>query len=266
LFIAPYAGAGIEPFDVVVENEVVARYEHRSGRAGLRVGFNLGAQSDLRIGTWIGHASTTIQVGDPSFPELRGDESGGEILWRMDTQDSPIVPGRGTLSEVRLSRFFTGPDVTDPEQTFDFDQSATQLSAVASRFWTVRQLDRLFVYGGVGTSFDSSPVPTRQFAMGTPFRLGAYGAGELRGPNYFAATGGYLRRIGRLPDFIGGPVYAGAWLENGDAFEEWEHAGWRTNGGAGIVMDTLVGPAIVAGSWSFDGRWRTYLGIGRLFR
>lgn len=66
-----------------------------------------------------------------------------------------------------------------------------------------------------------------------------------------------LRRRARLP---------GGWLENGDAFDEWSHAGWRTNGGVGLVMDTLVGPVVLAGSWSFDGRWRTYLGIGRVFR
>jgi hypothetical protein len=32
------------------------------------------------------------------------------------------------------------------------------------------------------------------------------------------------------------------------------------------VMDTLVGPVIVAGSWGFDGRWRTYIAAGRTFR
>ncbi len=31
-------------------------------------------------------------------------------------------------------------------------------------------------------------------------------------------------------------------------------------------MDTLVGPVVVAGSWGFDGRWRTYLAVGRMFR
>jgi hypothetical protein len=31
-------------------------------------------------------------------------------------------------------------------------------------------------------------------------------------------------------------------------------------------MNTLVGPVVVAGSWGFDGRWRTYLGVGRTFR
>jgi len=30
-------------------------------------------------------------------------------------------------------------------------------------------------------------------------------------------------------------------------------------------MDTL-GPVVIAGSWGFDGRWRTYFGVGRMFR
>ena len=124
----------------------------------------------------------------------------------------------------------------------------------------------MFVSGGFGTSFDDRPLPTDQFSLGMPFRLGAYDAGELRGAGYYVATGGYLRQVARLPDFMGGPVFAGAWLENGDAFDKWSLASWRTNGGAGVVMDTLVGPVLLAGSWSFDGRWRTYVAVGRVFR
>jgi NTE family protein len=266
LFAATYAGVRREVFNVVQDDAVIAQYDQRVSRVGLQVGINLGAQADLRVGAYVGHTAVTVEVGDPGFPELRGQESGADIVWRLDTQDSPVVPAGGTLSEVRLSRLLSGPDVDDPDRTFDFDSSATQLSGVANRFWSVGPLNRVFVYGAVGTSFDTTPVPTRQFTLGTPFRLGAYGAGELRGPHYYAVSGGFFRRVGRLPDFIGGPVYVGTWLENGDAFDDWEHAGWRTNGGAGLVMDTIVGPTVLAGSWSFDGRWRTYLGIGRIFR
>ena len=42
----------------------------------------------------------------------------------------------------------------------------------------------------------------------TPMRLGAYRSGELAGNHFYVATGGYLRRIGRLPDFLGGAVFA----------------------------------------------------------
>jgi len=122
------------------------------------------------------------------------------------------------------------------------------------------------VGGSLGTSFDGDPLPTSQFELGTPFTLAAFDTGEIRGNHTYTAAGGYLRQTGRLPDFLGGPVFVGGWLENGDAFDQWSEATLRTHGGAGVVMDTLVGPVLLAGSWSFDGRWRTYLGVGRLFR
>jgi NTE family protein len=266
LFVAPYAGVRRQIFDFIEDDAVIAQYRQTVGRLGLNAGVNLGATSDVRIGAYVGRSTASIEVGDPGFPELRGSETGAELVWRMDTQDRPVVPSLGLLSEVRLSRVFNGPDVAVGEETFDFNSRLTQLSAVGNHFWSLGAPNRVFVYGGVGTSFDSQPLPTQQFALGSPFRLGAYSAGELRGAHYYVATAGYLRQIGRLPDFMGGPVFAGTWLENGDAFEEWDLAGWRTNGGAGLVLDTLVGPVILAGSWGFDGRWRTYLGVGRIFR
>ena len=266
LFVAAYAGVGTETFNLIDQDAVIARYGQTVGRIGLNAGINLGTRSDLRVGGYAGRTSASIEVGDPGFPELRGAETGAELVWRLDTQDSPVIPADGVLSQVRILHIFNGPDVTRDDETVDFDTSSTQLSGVANQFWSLGPRNRVFVYGGLGTSFDTTPLPTQQFALGTPFRLGAYDTGELRGPHYYVATAGYLRRVGRLPDFMGGPVFAGGWLENGDAFDEWQSARWRTNGGAGIVLDTLVGPVILAGSWSFDGRWRTYLGIGRLFR
>jgi NTE family protein len=266
LFVAPYTGVGTETFNVIHDDAVIARYKQTISRIGLSVGVNLGARSDLRVSGYTGHTSASIDVGDPGFPELSGGMTGADIVWRIDTQDSPVVPIGGLLSQVRVSHVFNGPDIAVEEQTRDFTSSFTQMSAVANHFWSKGPRNRLFVYGGLGTSFDSRPLPTNQFALGTPFRLGAHDAGELRGEHYYVATGGYLRTIGRLPDFMGGPVFAGAWLENGDAFDDWKDAHWRTNGGAGVVMDTLMGPVLLAGSWGFDGRWRTYLAVGRLFR
>jgi NTE family protein len=266
LFVAPYAAVGNATFNFINDDVVIAQYKRRIARVGLTAGVNLGARSDLRIGAYVGHSSASIAVGDPGFPEWHGQETGAELVWRVDTQDSPVVPSGGVLSEVRLSRVFNGPDVAVGEQQLDVDTSLTQLSAAANRFWSVGARGRVFLYGALGSSFDSNPSPVDQFALGAPFRLGAYNARELRGSHYYVASGGYLRRVGRLPDFMGGAIFAGAWLENGDAFDAWDLAGSRSNGGVGLVMDTLVGPVVVAGEWSFDGRWRTYLGVGRIFR
>jgi NTE family protein len=266
LFAAPYAGIAGHTFNLIQDDAVIARYRQNVSRAGLNVGVNLGAQSDVRVGGYVGRTTASIRVGDPGFPELEGEQTGGEIVWRLDSQDSPVVPSRGVLARVQLSRIFNGPDVTVNGEPFDYATSLTQLSGVANQFWSVGPRNRVFLYGGAGTSFGDVPLPTEQFALGMPFRLSAYDSGELIGPNYYVATGGYLRQIGRLPDFMGGPIFAGGWLENGDAFDEWSLARWRTNGGVGVVMDTLFGPVIVAGSWGFDGRWRTYLAVGRTFR
>lgn len=64
---------------------------------------------------------------------------------------------------------------------------------------------------------------------------------------------------------MGGAIFVGGWLENGDAFDDWNEATLRTNASGGIIMDTLIGPVILAGSAGFDGRWRTYIGVGRVF-
>ena len=60
-------------------------------------------------------------------------------------------------------------------------------------------------------------------------------------------------------------MFAGAWLETGNAFDSGAREWPRANVSGGVVMDTLVGPVIVAGSAGFDGAWRTYIGIGRIF-
>ena len=79
-------------------------------------------------------------------------------------------------------------------------------------------------------------------------------------------TLGLARQISRLPDFLGGPVFASAWFQNGSAFDTHENADLHSQLGFGLVMDTLVGPVLVGGSVGFDGGWRTHFGVGRIFR
>jgi len=266
LFVAPYAGIGRQTFNVIQEDAVIARYGQTISRVGLNVGVNVGARSDVRLGAYVGRTTASIKVGDPGFPELRGKETGAELAWRLDTQDSPVIPSRGDLSQARLSYIINGPDFVINDESFDAGSSLSQFQATTNRFWTVRRQNRVFVYGGFGTTMNGTPLPTNEFQLGMPFRLGALDTGEIHGSEYYVASAGLFRQFGRLPDFMGGPIFVGTWLENGDAFDDWSLAKWRSNGGVGLVMDTIIGPVILAGSWGWDGRWRTYIGVGRVFR
>jgi NTE family protein len=265
LFAAPYAGIAYRTFNLIQDDAVVASYRQQLTRAGLDLGVNLGRLSDLRIGAYVGRLDANVQVGEPGLPQVNGKETVAEINWRYDSQDSPVVPRRGSFVSTNLQHIFDGPDIVPPLESGRSSVGLTQLAGEISSFWTVHDRGRLFMVGGGGTSFGNRPLPTDQFTLGGPIHLGALDTGEIRGDHYYLLTGGYLRQFGRLPDFMGGPIFAGAWLENGDAFDSWGEATLRTNLSAGVILDTLVGPVILAGSAGFDGRWRTYIGVGRVF-
>jgi NTE family protein len=265
-FVTGFGGVQKSSLDFVVDDAVNARYGQVNTRLGFRLGANLGRESDIRVGAYIGRMDAEVKVGDPGLPAIEGKETVADAIWRLDTQDSPVIPSHGTLSTVSLRYVFDGPNIDPPLPSARSSVELTQLSGSANRFWSLNDKNRVFVLGGLGTSFDKNPLPTDQFSLGAAFKLGAYSPGDLRGDHYYLVTGGYVRQFGRLPDFMGGPVYAGGWLENGDAFDDWDDASFRTNASVGVVMDTLLGPVIVAGSAGFDGRWRTYFGVGRIFR
>ena len=181
---------------------------------GAQIGVNLGRDSDLRLGATIGRLDASVKIGDPGLPAVTGKETLGHLMWRMDTQDSAIVPSRGTRAEASFSYVFDGPNITVDDADFTTTRSSvelSQLSGEANWFWRKGERHRLFVLGGGGTSFDKQPLAVDQFPMGRPFHLGAYNLGEVRGDHYAIATAGILRELGRMPDFIGGPIFVGAW-------------------------------------------------------
>src|SRR5205814_1617812 len=98
---APFAAVRTATLDRIQEDTVTARYGQTSSRIGISAGVNLGAHSDVRVGTWIGRATTSTEVGDPGLPELRGKETAADLTWRVDRQDSPAVPSRGTFSKMQ---------------------------------------------------------------------------------------------------------------------------------------------------------------------
>ena len=265
LFVAPYAGIVSRTFDVIQDDVVVASYGQRLSRAGVDLGVNLGRMSDLRFGAYAGRLIATVDVGNPGLPEVKGKEMVTALRWRYDSQDSPVIPSRGTFAYATVNHVFDGPDINPPLESGRTSVDLTQLRGEASNFWQVRDRGRLFLLTGGGTSFGNRPLPTDQFTIGSPFHLGALDNGEVRGDHYYVLTGGYLRQFGRLPDFMGGPLFAGAWVETGNAFDSGVREWPRANVSGGLVMDTLIGPVIVAGSAGFDGAWRTYIGIGRIF-
>jgi NTE family protein len=126
--------------------------------------------------------------------------------------------------------------------------------------------DRLFVTAGGGTRFGTNTQPPYDFLVGGLFRLTAYYPAELRAFDYAIGSLGYLRKVGRLPDFVGGGVYLGAWVEGGAL---WRDDGSYDNKGdlaIGALSETFFGPAMIGGAISGDGTGRLFLSLTPLFR
>ena len=263
VFARGIGGGTLRTFNFVRGDTVFAEYRERRLAAQGDLGLNLSRESEVSGGIQVSRVIDEVRAGDPGLPELSGGEVRGQLRWIVDTQDSPTVPSRGTRAIATLSQTFMSPSLPEVERS---NNNLTQADINVSTFRSFGPRYRGFVVAAAGTSFGDTPLPTRQFTLGYPYMLDAYSVGERRGDHYAVATIGGYRRIGRLPDFLGGPMFAGLWMENGTAFNSDQNADLKTQFGVGITLDTLVGPVLVGASVGVDGEWRTLFGIGRIFR
>jgi NTE family protein len=266
MFVAFAAGTMGERLSLFVEDRAIAEYDQRRSSVGADAGVNLGRVSDVRGGVRWGRMSNTLHSGNPLLPDVSGQTSEARLQWQFDDQDSPVVPSRGAHVTARLRHILQAPDVPSSFPTDRTNDDVTQAEVNGSQAWSMGRRNVLFVAGGAGTSFDGHPLADEQFALGAPLRLGAFDTGEIRGDHFILLTTAYLRVVGRLPDLLGGNVYLGGWIENGSAFDDFDTAKVYTHFSGGAIVDTLMGPMLVAGSAAVDGRWRFYVSIGSLLR
>jgi len=263
LFARFRAAATRKTFNFVNEDTVIAQYREQRQALDTDLGINLSRESEVTGGFEFAHVEDEVRAGDPSLPELSGKEVRFNLKWTMDQQDSPVIPSRGTRAIFRFSQTFTSPDAIGAERS---NNNLTQAETAGSWFHTLNPKTRVFSVFAAGTSFGDTPLPTRQFTAGYPYLLDAFAVGEERGDHYAVLTLGGFRTIGRLPDFVGGPMYLGAWFQNGSVFDTDENADLRSQLGFGFVADTIVGPVLLGTSVGFDGVWRVTFGVGRIFR
>jgi hypothetical protein len=201
----------------------------------------------------------------PVLPELELDGWVTELRLQnvYDGQDSPIVPSRG-LRVVGWGRYVF--DAPESELLVDRSSSGIfQAEVGGSYFWSwSRAVRRVFVAASGGTSFSYEPLVIDQFSLGEPMRLDAFAEGERVGDHYAALTFGYLHSIKRLPDFVGGPILAGAWVEQGSAFDDPSDAEYEAQLTVGVIAETLIGPAWIGYSLGTSARG-LLVGIGRLW-
>jgi NTE family protein len=263
-FVAPGANIRQTETELFVEDTAIANYRLTRSSVELDFGYSTGERSEVRLGYEAANVQASVLTGPRLLPELDGREQVARLQATFDGQDSPTIPSRGTYARGRASYFFNTADLHgEPLPSAPpFDEVFTTADFAVTWFKTVRPRTRVLAAAVGGTAFGASPLPPNSYALGGPFRLGAYNEGQLRTPDFLVGSGGLAREFARLPDVLGGGVFGLVWLESGSAFDG---AGLRTNVSAAFVIETLLGPMFLGTSVGFDGRYRLYVGMGPLF-
>jgi NTE family protein len=255
-FAAPYASYDNMQQNIFARGGKVAEYQQKTAKVGLDLGYSLNAKSEMRLGYSIGHLKGERTIGSPILPNESGTQSVATLRWNYFGQNSPQFPTRGLFLRSSASWFFESPGSEG-----GFPQAETR--AVYARPLDERNI--IFVGGSGGTTFGESASPFQKFPLGGVFRLGGFGRGEFRGDHYLFGELGYLRRLARLPPFLGGSVFAGTWLDTGKASDDLDTASYQTSGTGGVLIETRLGPIFIGASWAEGGRGKFYFALGRIF-
>jgi hypothetical protein len=233
--------------------------DERAG-GGFDIGYNSGRLSEIRVGYEIFEGKLSPLIGAAGLPIVNGSTGEFRARYVWDGQDSPAVPSRGTRIVATLSRVLQSPGLAHP---------IGQLDVQTSNVIPVGGKTSLFLDLSGGTTFRGSAGPFQVFALGGPFRLGAYLPQEFLGNHYAYSSLGFRRELYRLPALAGGKIYWGGWYEAGTAFGtaalDPGPIAVRGTFNLGLIADTIVGPIALAGSVSPTGQSRVNFSIGRLF-
>jgi NTE family protein len=264
-FVAPRAYFQRDGLNLFSGEDFVAEYRVKQGGGGIDLGYTTNQRLEIRAGYDIADVWARRYIGDPLLPEATGTQSASRLQVIFDGQTSPIVPSRGLFTRGTLRHFDRTPDITTtvtaaPPNPDHFTQGEIE----GSWFTPGKGQDRIFVAYGAGTSFGATPL-FNTFRLGGPLHLGALSNDQITGGNYAIFDGGYLKRVTRLPDIVGGNVYIGSWVETGSAWDDWSSKDWHTNISGGVIVESLIGPIFAGGSVG-KGEGRFFISIGPLFK
>ena len=258
-FVAPYAFASKFARNSFTGVTRVAVFGDERAGGGLDIGRS-GRRSEFRVGYEIFSGKLSPLIGDAGLPIVHGSTGEFRARYIWDEQDSPSVPSSGSRVVATLARVLQSPGLAHP---------IGQLDIQTSSFIPLGGKTSLFVAASGGTTFRGSAGPFQVFALGGPFRLGAYLPQEFLGNHYAYSALGFRRELYRLPQLVGKRIYWGGWYEAGTAFgtatADPGPVVVRGTFNLGVIADTIVGPVALATSVSPTGQSRVNFSMGRLF-
>jgi len=255
-FVAPRASASSSAEWFFANGD--PKSDYRVGRvgAGMDLGYALSRFSEVRAGYEVGYLNAHLRLGTAQFPAVEGRVGASRYRFTTDHMDNPVIPRRGYLGQLTFHWVDTSPGAT---QAFPNLELTTELFKVVSRPGSVFLVAR----GGSTLGYEHTGIP--QYFLGSTSGLLAYGQNEVRGNQYFLGRAGYLHSLASLPPFLGGGIYAVTMFEIGKMYNAPGVSKLPTDGAAGVIAQTILGPVFVGGSVGDTGHATWFFSLGRVF-
>jgi NTE family protein len=245
--------------EIWLDGHAIADYSFTAADARIAAGRVLGRWGELRVSAFTGTNRGSVRIGLPEFGSTDENRGGGEVRFRIDTEDSVVFPRSGANVDLAYSV---------SSGALGADAHFERIFGRASYAWSFGEntIVPAIEYGDNLSSVESF---FSLYFMGGLARLSGLGNNELFGEKTaLARLVAYRRLLHFEAAGLKVKIYAGLSLEAGNAYFEGEDVSWGTmlkGGSVFIGGDTFIGPIIFAYGITEGNRDRFYFAIGDRF-
>jgi NTE family protein len=239
-FIAPQVALNTNKFYFYYDNHIESQYRKRQFGGALDVGYTFGTTAEARLGYQGAYQRYSPVIGDTViYPVQSGRVGITRFHYNLDLADDPVLPLRGMTAIFRGEWWDSN---TGTKKPFPLAELRTHFLFPL----TPKSSAYLAVSGGTTFGYENTGIPP--FSLGGGLQLSAFGENELLTNQYYLFQTGYIRRLGKLPPFLGDSISLIVTYEAGKTFFLSNEPSVPMDGVVGIVIKTAVGPFEIAGT------------------
>ncbi len=239
-FVAPQLDLDSNKFYFYYDNHIDSQYRKRQFGGALDFGYTFTNKAEARLGYKSAYQRYSPVIGDTVVYPIQSGRIGiTQFHYNLDVTDDPVLPMRGMSATLRGEWWDANTGTTKP---FPVTELRTHflfpLNTKSSAY--------LAVSGGSTLGYENTGIPP--FSLGGGLQLSAFGENELLTNQYYLFQTGYIRRLGRLPPFLGDTISLVTTYEAGKTFFLPNEPSVPMDGVVGIVVKTAIGPFEIAGA------------------
>jgi NTE family protein len=257
-FIAPQVALNTNKFYYYFDNHIDSQYRKRQFGGALDVGYTFGTAAEARLGYQSAYQRYSPVIGDTIiYPIQSGRVGVTRFHYNLDLGDDPVLPMRGMLAILRGEWWDSN---TGTKKPFPLAELRTHFLFPL----TPKSSAYLAVSGGTTFGYENTGIPP--FSLGGGLQLSAFGENELITNQYYLFQTGYIRRLAKLPPFLGDSISLITTYEAGKTFFVPTEPSVPMDGVVGIVVKTAVGPFEIAGTaGNGEGHRKIFFQLDRFF-